>query len=240
LNNPIPPTPASSSGPGRSDPAAESARLIAPDAPPPARRRARLPQQTIVAMIVLAVSAGAIFGMRKLGTRAGIAFGEQPIDYSPPDSERARTYERIMGDLARIQTPLDVALGEFGSSPFMLRQTFPPTPGSDIGPAETTPEQRAAEEAKRRAEERARALTDALSKVKLQSVMGGSRPLARIDGETVRVGDTVAGVFTVKSIDGRAVVLSADGTDFPIAIEVHTQGQKSAPVKMGKPSPGKK
>ncbi|MBL8999897.1 MAG: hypothetical protein JNK25_02030 [Phycisphaerae bacterium] len=217
-------------------PPADPPPFASPEIPPP-RAKTKLPQQTIVAMIVLTVSAGAIFGMRKLGMRAGIAFGDQTIEYTPPDSERARTYERIMGDLARIQTPLDVALGEFGASPFMLKQTFPPTPGSDMIEPES-PEKRAAEEARRRAEERSRQLTEALSKVKLQSIMDGTRPLARINNETVRVGDPV-GEFRVKAIGGRSVMLTADGRDFPLTLEVNTQGPKAPPVKMGKPG-GKK
>ena len=35
------------------------------------------------------------------------------------------TYERIMADLSRVEHPLDVALSEFGRSPFMRERTMP-------------------------------------------------------------------------------------------------------------------
>ncbi len=195
--------------------------------------RSKVPQQTIVTMVILGVSAGAIFGMRKLGMQAGIAFGDQKIDYTPPDSEKARTYERIMGDLSRIQTPLDVALGEFGNSPFMLKQDVPATPGLET-PKGPTPEQAAADEAKRKAEQRLADLQDKASKIKLQGVMGGSRPLARIDGETVRVGDKIGEDFVVRKIEGRQVVLTAEKKEFVLELDMTPQGPKTAPVKMGK------
>lgn len=216
-----------------------SGKLGASEPAPVVKPRSKLPQQTIVMAIVLAVSAVSIFGMRTLGMKAGIAFGDQAIDYTPPDSEKARTYERIMTDLARVQTPLDVALGEFGKSPFMLQQQVPKTPGVAEALAGPTPEQKAAEEAKRRAEERRLYLEDSLSKIRLQGVMNGPHPLARIDGETRRLGDQIGDDFVIKRIEDRTVILTADGRDFSLTLEAVNQGPKAPPMKMGKPS-GKK
>lgn len=199
----------------------------------PSGRSRRVQQQTVVLLILLCVSAGAIFGMRKLGMRAGIAFGDQGvIDYTPPDSEKARTYERIMGDLQRIQTPLDVALGEFGKSPFMLQQ--PVRTVSAPAPAEDAAA-RAAAEASRRAAQRLADLRQKAGALRLHGVVAGSQPLARIDGGTFRIGDRVAGDFTITGIEGRAITMTADGHQFIVSLEQTPSGPKSPPMKIGKP-----
>ena len=65
-----------------------------------------------------------------------------------------------------------------------------------------------AEQERRIREEQEARWAEALSRISLQGVVGGRVPLARIDGETVRVGDTLGeGMFTVEAIDGRSVVL---------------------------------
>lgn len=192
-----------------------------PDAIEPARRRIRVPNQTVVALIVLSVSAAALVGMRQLGKRSGMrmAIAEIPIDTgdSQANSEKAATYERIMSDLRRAQHPLDVALGEFGKSPFMLeapKMTDPekPTPKDDP------------EDARRKLAERERALRreklqQAFNNLHLQSVMDGRVPLARINGEILQVGERVDGFFVVTSISGRAVELDGDGETFILNLD---------------------
>jgi hypothetical protein len=158
----------------------------------PSAPRTKVSQQTIVLMVVLSVSASAIFGMRTLGVRAGIAMGSDVVEYTPPEIDRNSTYDRILADLARIQNPLDVALGEFGKSPFMLQQTAVAAPVDPVAAGEDNAEQRAAAERQARIEARRKELTDQLAAMKVQSIMGGKAPLARISGEMYRVGDTVA------------------------------------------------
>jgi hypothetical protein len=199
----------------------------------PSSRSRRIQQQTVVLLILLCVSAGAIIGMRKLGMRAGIAFGEEGvIDYTPPDSEKARTYERIMGDLHRIQTPLDVALGEFGKSPFMLQQAArtvsTPPPAEDAAA-------RAAAEASRRAAQRLNELREKAGTLRLHGVVAGTQPLARINGETFRIGDRVGGDFRIAKIEGRSVTVTADGHEFVVSLEQVQSGPKAPPMKIGKP-----
>ena len=50
-------------------------------------------------------------------------------------------------------------------------------------------------------------------------MIGGSNPVARISGQAVRVGDTVAEVFTVKAIHGRAVDLDYEGETFTLSLD---------------------
>ncbi|MDX2131965.1 MAG: hypothetical protein SFY69_07935 [Planctomycetota bacterium] len=203
---------------------------------PPKRRGST---QVVIFALVIGVSAISLWWMRREGTRAGVSFEEIKVEYTEPDAEKARTYQRIMADLARVQTPLDVALGEFGRSPFMLDTgTATITEHGTEVPAGPTPEEVAAREAAERAAARRQELVDALASLRLQSVMGGRSPLARIDDETVRVGDRVAKLFTVSGIEGRSVTLEADGQVFTLTMDDRRTDQpRRAPVKMGKPGP---
>jgi hypothetical protein len=203
------------------------------------RPRRRLPAQTLILLLILCVSAGSLSWMRREGTKVGIDFTELKVDYTEPDAEKARTYERIMADLARIQTPLDVALTDLGKSPFMLDSGRPVlTDNGELVNTGPSPEERAAAEAAAKAEARRLELIALLQSMKLHSVMGGKVPLARIDDQTVRVGD-VLGEFAVTGIDGRVVTLEADGHTFTLSMEAAGPNPKKSPVKMGKPQPRK-
>ena len=199
----------------------------------PIKVRNKIPQQTIIMLIVLTVSAGAIFAMRKLGTKAGIAMGGEIVQYTPPDSERTKSYARIMDELSSIQTPLDVALGEFGKSPFMLRNNQAQPLIDPVSAAMPTPEQTAAEDAKRRLEQRKQELRDKASLIVVQSVIDGRVPIARINGEMFRVGDVVSEVFTITGIKERTVTFEADGIKFTSVFDVNASGTKSAPMRVG-------
>ncbi|MCX5690677.1 MAG: hypothetical protein NTV94_13005 [Planctomycetota bacterium] len=203
--------------------------------------RTKVSQQTIVLMVVLSVSASAIFGMRTLGMKAGIAMGSDVVEYTPPEIDRNSTYDRILADLARIQNPLDVALGEFGKSPFMLQQTAIAAPVDPVAAGEDTAEQRAAADKQAKLEARRKELTDQLAAMKVQSIMGGKAPLVRISGEMYRVGDTVAEDFMITSIEDRTVTLKADGQKFTLTLDLLQTGTKTGPARIGKGSPsGKK
>lgn len=197
----------------------------------------RVPTQTLILLLVLTVSAGSLAWMRREGTRVGVTFAELKVDYREPDAEKAKTYERIMADLARVQTPLDVALTDLGKSPFMIEAPHAAITDNGLPVASgPSPEERAAAEAAAKAEARRQELINALQMMKLHSVMSGAIPLARIDDQTVRVGDTI-GDFQVTGIDGRVVTLEADGHTFTLSMENAGAGGKKSPVKLAKPAP---
>lgn len=242
-NEPIAPTQVPAGVDTAANKLAFGARPAGPDgadAGPIAAPRTKVSQQTIVLMVVLSVSASAIFGMRKLGMKAGIAMGSDVVEYTPPEIDRNSTYDRILADLARIQNPLDVALGEFGKSPFMLQQTAIATPADPVAAGEDNAEQRAAAERQARLEARRKELADQLAAMKVQSIMGGKVPLARISGEMYRVGDTVVEDFTIVSIEDRTVTLKADGQKFTLTLDLLQAGSKTGPARIGKGSPGVK
>jgi hypothetical protein len=170
--------------------------------------------------------------MRQYGMKAGMSFASGATDMPASDADKARTYDRIMADLARIQQPLDVALGEFTKSPFMLDarpvvNTHAPA-GDD-----------ASQRAMRDREQRRQELTTRVEGFILHSIVGGRVAVARIDDKTVRVGDMLDEDFKVESIDGRSVVLTADGMAFTHSMTDDNSSQgKRSPVKMG--APGKK
>ena len=200
-----------------------------PTSDKPARRGTRMGTQPLIMALVLGVSAASIFAMRQYGARSGMVFADVVVDYQQEDAEKARTYERIMTDLARVQTPLDVALGEFGKSPFMLDDATKMVSADGTPVAGPSAEELAAAEARNRAEARREEIKSLAAGLQLNIVMGA---LARIDGQNYRQGDTVNEIFVVEKVDGRSVTLKADGQTFVLSMEEHSGPQKKAPVKV--------
>ena len=73
-------------------------------------------------------------------------------------------------------------------------------------------------EAQRRLEDRVSARKTAFGKLKLESILNGVKPVARISKETVAVGDTVDSIFKVMSIKDRSVELMCDGEVFVLEL----------------------
>ena len=194
----------------------------------------RLSGQIACMIIIVAVSAATIFFMRQYGVKAGINFDTVTVEYQQPDESRARTYERIMNDLSRIQKPMEVALGEFGSSPFMLDKPVTRVNPADPNSASKTPEQIAAESEQRRLEQEREDMMLTLRNLKLQGVMGGHVPLARISDNTYRVGDVIFKTFTITKIEGRQVTVEARGEEFVLSMEDADDGPKVSPMRTAK------
>jgi hypothetical protein len=183
------------------------------------RQRTRFPTQMIILLLIVGVSVGALYGMRRYGMRSGVIFDTVEVKAPEDKSQEAQTYERIMADLASVQRPLDVALVDFGKSPFMREdkgQVRPNVP-TDV-PAQTDAE---------------RHRQEAVSALKAMHLVGIIGNVARIDDLTVRAGDKVGDLFTVKSIDGRAVTFEAYGEEFRLEMDIKKGGPgKSAATRM--------
>lgn len=213
--------------------AAPNADGAAPGGAPftPTKAKNRLSGQIACMVIIVAVSAATIFFMRQYGVKAGINFDTVTVEYQQPDESKARTYERIMNDLTRIQKPMEVALGEFGASPFMLdRPITKVNPNNPSGPA-MTPEEIAAQAERRRIEQEREEMLMALRSLKLQGVMGGSTPLARISDHTYRVGDVIYDTFTITKIEGREVTVTCKDETFTLSMEAGDAGPKASPMR---------
>lgn len=181
-------------------------------APEPTRRRFGGVGLIVCAVVI---GAGGLLGMRQLGMGAHVSFAKVKIDYdleaasataADSDPGEVLTALRESGDIA--QVPLDdIQMNPFAWNGFAETNKQADTAGP-------TPE----DLSRRVAEERRRQVSTALSRLTLNSVVGGSTPVARISGQLVRVGETVGEFFTVSAISGRRVDLVADGETYSLSI----------------------
>ena len=191
------------------------------------------PRQPLVIGLTVIVSAIALMGTRQIGMRSAIAFeGEQSTFDFQGDAQLQTRYERLMADLGSAKDPLDVAFADFGNSPFAMREAIAPLQQAVV--AKTLAGESPEEAARRTSAARKTALLNEAGKLVLHSVMGGKLPLARINDETVTVGDTVAEYFTVAEIEGRNVTITADGEAFTLSMQagnVPPAGNSPAPKR---------
>lgn len=168
----------------------------------------KIPPGVAVLLLVMLIGGGAIMLMRQFGLGGGYTFDEITIDY-PIDAQTASDsddeYEQIISDLTNHEVP-HVALSDLRPRPFELRTAQRVAESAPVSVGETEAERRERERRERRAE-----LQREFQKLELNSVIGGSAPIARISGVAVRPGDRVQGLFTVTRIAGRTVELEADG-----------------------------
>jgi len=223
-------------GPGNGTDAFGDGPTPFPVSDKPTRKMARVGSQPLIMAVVLGVSTASIFAMRQVGARSGMVFADVVVEYEQEDAAKARTYERIIADLARVQTPLDVALGEFGKSPFMLDDATTVTSADGTPQAGPSAEELAVAEARKREAARREEIKGAAAALELHIVMGS---LARINGQNFQLGDVVNDVFLVTAVDGRSVTLTAEGQTFVLTMAEGGNQKKKAPMP-GKPQVGKK
>ncbi|VAX41546.1 hypothetical protein MNBD_PLANCTO03-1784, partial [hydrothermal vent metagenome] len=160
---------------------------------------------------------GAIFAMRQFGMGPAISLAEMDIDYKPAAISSGTTPKKILAELDRSRRAVQVPADLITQDPFELDNAqaavTEPTVDPDLA-------RRAEEERLRLAREaRQQELDETLDTITLQSVMGGSVPIARIDGKVYKVGMTVCEMFTITQIEGRDVTLAADGHTFVISMD---------------------
>lgn len=197
----------------------------------------RVSSQMVVLAVVLVGAGGLLFGMRHLGLGPQVSLANLKLDYERADEPAAAKarYTKVMGELAKAAVPPQVKGEELGKNPFRLLKAEAPTETL----ASSDWQQQAAEDAAARQAEQERlaqeaankALTGEIASLHLHSVLGGRVPLARINDETVTVGDTVAGRFSVVAIEGRSVTLQAEGRQFTLSVEDQRQPSFKAKAK---------
>ncbi|HYE03136.1 MAG TPA: general secretion pathway protein GspB [Phycisphaerales bacterium] len=189
----------------------------------------RLGQRGVLVLALLA-AAGSIGAMRWAGMGPRSSLGEVKVDYDLTSSGPAgRDHRRVLEDLSQAGITAQVPPEQVQRNPFRIAGSLEPE-GPVAAPAPGNPEPDtgagARAEAERRrqlAQERQNQLRAALAGLSIKSILGGSDPataLVRISGETYRVGDVVEGVFTVREINRRGVVLEADGQSFALDMAV--------------------
>jgi len=174
----------------------------------------RIPPGLAVLLLVILVGGGAIMLMRQFGLGAGYTFDTVTIDYpiNAAQTSDDDDYEQVITDLTNHDVP-HVELAELRPRPFELR-------GGEREEEEFTPvaAETEAERLERERRQRAATLQREFNKLELNSVIGGSAPIARVSGVAVRPGDVVAGAFTVTRISGRSVELEAEGRTYVLTM----------------------
>lgn len=186
--------------------------------------RAKFHTQHVIIVTTLALSVALIYGMRRYGMQSGLKFNIADLSYKRDESQhrRAEGFQRVMAELNAMNTQTTEGVK---MNPFKLM-------GAEAGDAKNDPAPRddSADIAKRKADERARKLADEFAGLKLGSIMKGRIPLARINDELVRVGDTVGENFKVVSIQPLSVSVEADGKKFTLEL-ADESGAKLKPAK---------
>jgi len=202
------------------------------------RGRRKNHTQSLIVLALVAISGGMLYGMRTYGMRSGITFKEVKIDFTADASTaKAANYQRIMTDLERAGKPVQIPGERLRKNPFMLGAAPAPTdPGVDQN--ELAAKQRE-ELARVQRERHAADVATALSTLQLHSVMAGRVPVARVNDQTVKVGDKLAEFFTVLSIAGRELELESEGQTYVLSMD-DTQGPRKKGEPPRKPAKGKK
>ncbi|MFG0275549.1 MAG: hypothetical protein ACF8QF_10870, partial [Phycisphaerales bacterium] len=160
----------------------------------------------LVLLGVIVVAGGTLFMMRKYGQGPGVSIADVKIDYPLGQQPGADgDHKRVLDDLKTIDETVPIPLVEVRQNPFEMVGEAP-----DAEEVVRTGETEA-DRLRREAEARRARVQAAFEKLQLATVLSGSSPVARISGETVRVGDTVGEFFTVVAIHDRSVDLRADG-----------------------------
>lgn len=194
------------------------------------KKRAKLSGSTAMVFTGVLAGAGVLVAMRFFGLGPVAASAKVDVDYQAPSDSKAlqADHERVLNTLERstaavqAQTPTD----KLQKNPFQLVSAQPmATTESPVDDGK-----KAAELAAKQKAERRNKIETTLSQLKVYSVVGGRVPVARLGDQTVKVGDTVADLFTVTAIGGRSVALTVDGETFNLVMD---EGEGAAKGKKG-------
>jgi hypothetical protein len=157
----------------------------------------------LLIVLVLVVAGGALFAMRQIGTKGLLKLTTIEVEI-PDTTDQSARFAEIMHDIQSTGREIQVPISNVKKNPFFIETDEVPVVAQNDD-----------EEAARRAEEEARLkrirqVQQALGALELQSIAGGKRPLAIINGTLHQVGDRVAELFRLRAIDDRSVTLSTD------------------------------
>jgi hypothetical protein len=184
----------------------------------------------VVALGVVAIGAGVIYSMRYIGMKAGLDEEIAQIDYTSQsgNTDFTKRFGVVMGELD--ESTIAVQLSDhdsFVDAPFARPSAMgssEPVIKAEPGMSE---EERMALQREREQEilrqQRYDSVVDEAYSFKLQGVVGGSRPAARVSGQPVKVGSELGEFFMVVQITGRSVVIEGDGLRFELAMGEETK-----------------
>lgn len=173
----------------------------------------------LVLVLVVGIAGAALWGMRQMGTSGSKSFANGPeIEYPIDDLVNAsgsNDHSKILDQLEASGEVAHIPLDEVLINPFSWNIT-------EIADTTTTTTTKAApqvDQAEIARIERLRKIESEFSILRLNSVMGGSMPVARISGEMVREGDRLGEFFRVKRISQRSVILTVDGLEYLLSMD---------------------
>lgn len=198
-------------------------------------KKRKVSNQAIALAILLALGGALIYGMRVLGIGPLTTLAETILpqyDLTRPYAHAA-DHQKILKDLAANHAARQVPMEEVQKNPFRLADVTSSGPLA-FGPDPRETQRASADRAKREAEQKRTKIRSALANLKVNGVIGGSSPVARISGEAVRVGDTIGeepAIFTVKAIHGRSVELVCEHETFELHMDDDASNSNKAKKK---------
>ena len=170
-----------------------------------ARPKRRVSVQTLVLALVLTASAASLYTMRKQGMGAGMRFKTPAMapEIDKVKGQSTMAEQRILAELAKSSLPAQGETEPLQKNPFVLDAPA----GDTIGPVTPVRDTNA---------ERLAAIREKLGNIRVNSVMDGPHPIARINDRLVSVGDIVDDVFLVAQIHDRSVDFIADGRTYTL------------------------
>lgn len=176
--------------------------------------RKKVSTQMIVLAGVLVAGGGLLYTMRLMGIGPlkGLAVAKVPdYDMNNVGANKTAEHQRVLNELQANYVSSQVPLENVQRNPFRMPEGMVVAPPAS--PDNPTPNKPAANPVDA-------AIQAELPTLKLQGVLGGKVPVARISGDAVRVGDQVGRNFTVAAIHGRSVDLTgANGKMYTLALD---------------------
>ncbi len=184
-------------------------------------KQKNLPIQAIFLSLLVVAGAGVVILMRVMGLGAGFAFASvKTPDFK--DTSATDAHIKLLEELQSSHVEAQVPPELVQKNPFKLVQETAADPG------EAAPVDNSTALADKRAKERKQQVMSSIMRMQIHTILGGSNPIARVNDETVRVGDTLDEIFTVKAIEARHIVLECDGQEYKVSMddEMDKQGGK--------------
>jgi hypothetical protein len=173
-----------------------------------------LKSRSVGMLLVVLVAGGTLMIMRQFGLGSRLKLVDIKISYPLDNARKADVFkhQRMLADLRDSSDAPQVPLKDVKKNPFLLGLQ------SDIAAAPDKKPSTPFDQEEFERQQRMQLIQTTFDGLRLNSVVGGAVSVARISGKSVRVGDSVAGLFVVKAIHGRTVELSADDVVYELVI----------------------
>jgi len=176
----------------------------------------KLPTSTILLVGIVIAAAGGLVTMRKFGLGPQFSFGDTKSEIDMSKAANTEAHRRVLRDLTTSAIVAQVPVEQVQRNPFAMDEAFDGlmakpearNPGLDAAErARLDAERRAREEAERREGQ----IRQAAARLRLNSVIAGARPIARISDRNYQLGEKVGEFFTLVEIQQRSVTLETVG-----------------------------